>query len=772
MPAYTSDSDHHVLQALSTLSSAIAGADSLPEVYDAALDAFRDGLGVERASILLFDAHDIVRFVAWRGLSDAYRAAVDGHSPWTPDSPDPQPICVADVERAPDLASYRATFSAEGIRALAFIPLQVRDRVLGKFMCYYGAPHAFHTPETTLALTIAQQVAFAVERMRAYEAMRRNEARLRFALDAGRMGTWDWDLGTQRVVWSDNLPAIHGLPPGAFNGSFESYEREIHPDDKPRVMASASRAMSLGVPHEVEYRIVAPDGTVRWVEGKGRVEYGADGTPARMAGICMDISRRKRAELERAELAERAAFLADVSATLAQSLDYATTLQTVANLAVPRIADWCAVHMGRDDGAIQALAMAHADRDRADWIRHHRAPFRVRRDDDYGIAAAMRENRSLLHSEISDERLDTIVSDDALRDALRVLRVRSAMIVPIRASGHVVGAMTFVAAGDAARRFDTADLALAEEVAGRAGVAVENARLYTAAHQANRLKDEFLATLSHELRTPLNAILGWARMLEQGRIGPEKVPHGLAIIRRNAEAQARLISDLLDIARITSNKLHLDRQLLDVADVIRLAVEGIESQAKEAGVQVAVAAEPHVTALADSARLQQMAGNLLSNAIKFTPAGGRIHVDVRRAGAHVQIHVSDTGVGIRPDFLPHLFERFRQADASTTRNHSGLGLGLAITRHLAELHGGTVAAASDGPGRGATFTVSLPSAPEASDRSSCPGQRASTSDCAWLACACSPWTMTTIPGTSYASCCAGPERTCSLRPRPKRRCRR
>ena len=288
-------------------------------------------------------------------------------------------------------------------------------------MCYYGAPHVFHTRETTLALTIAQQIAFAVERMRAYEAMRRNEARLRFALDAGRMGTWDWDLGTQRVVWSDNLPAIHGLPPGAFSGSFESYEQQRSILTTSLVSWLRCRAQCRSaMPHEVEYRIVAPDGTVRWVEGKGRVEYGADGTPARMAGICMDISRRKRAELERAELAERAAFLADVSATLAQSLDYATTLQTVANLAVPRIADWCAVHMGRDDGAIQALAMAHADRDRADWIRHHRAPFRVRRRDDYGIAAAMRENRSLLYSEISDERLDAIVSDDALRDALRV----------------------------------------------------------------------------------------------------------------------------------------------------------------------------------------------------------------------------------------------------------------------------------------------------------------------------------------------------------------
>jgi signal transduction histidine kinase/ActR/RegA family two-component response regulator len=291
---------------------------------------------------------------------------------------------------------------------------------------------------------------------------------------------------------------------------------------------------------------------------------------------------------------------------------------------------------------------------------------------------------------------------------LQTLGIRSAMVVPIRTSGDVVGAITFMAAGDAARRFAPGDLALAEEVALRAGVAVENARLYTAAQRANRLKDEFLATLSHELRTPLNAVLGWARMLEEGHVSPERLPHAVGIIRRNAEAQARLISDILDVARITSNKLHLDLQPVDVSDTIRLAVDAIESQARSQGVRVIVTAEPGLTARADPARLQQMAWNLLSNAVKFTPAGGDVRADVRSFGNRIRVQVSDTGVGIERDFLPQLFERFRQGDASSTRAHGGLGLGLAITRHLVELHGGTVEAASAGPGRGATFTLYVP----------------------------------------------------------------
>jgi GAF domain-containing protein len=169
VPVHTRGGDHHVLQVLSTLSSAIARSTDLRNVYDAALDALRAGLGLERASILLFDSGDVLRFVAWRGLSDAYRAAVEGHSPWTPQSMDAKPICVADVHAATDLASYGPVFAAERIGALAFIPLLARDRVLGKFMCYYGTPHTFRETETALALTIAEQVAFAVERMHTHE---------------------------------------------------------------------------------------------------------------------------------------------------------------------------------------------------------------------------------------------------------------------------------------------------------------------------------------------------------------------------------------------------------------------------------------------------------------------------------------------------------------------------------------------------------------------------------------------------------------------------
>ena len=243
-----------------TLTKAISKARTVDEIYAAALDALSSGLGVERSSILLFDPDGTMRFKAYRGLSEGYRAAVEGHTPWTPSSVDPAPIVVPDVTRDESLAPYAGIFEREKIAAMSFIPLVSLDRVIGKFMLYYPVPHAPSDDELQLAGVIAALIAFAVERTRAEEQARRSEERLRFALDAASMGTWDWDLTANTVRWSENLERIHGLPEGTFDGTFASYEREIHPEDRERVLASAQRALREGVPHDVEY----PRGRARW----------------------------------------------------------------------------------------------------------------------------------------------------------------------------------------------------------------------------------------------------------------------------------------------------------------------------------------------------------------------------------------------------------------------------------------------------------------------------------------------------------------------------
>jgi signal transduction histidine kinase/CheY-like chemotaxis protein len=232
------------------------------------------------------------------------------------------------------------------------------------------------------------------------------------------------------------------------------------------------------------------------------------------------------------------------------------------------------------------------------------------------------------------------------------------------------------------------------------------------AERANRLKDEFLATLSHELRTPLNAILGWSQMLQNNNLDEAGVKRATGTIERNARAQSQLIDDILDVSRIITGKLRLDVRAVDLANVISAAVDAARPAAEAKNIRLQTLIDPQATQISgDSDRLQQVVWNLLSNAIKFTPKGGRVQVRLERVNSHIEIVISDTGAGIEPEFLPFVFERFRQSDGSMTRRHGGLGLGLAIVRQLVELHGGTVSVESKGGGQGAMFIVSLPFLP-------------------------------------------------------------
>jgi signal transduction histidine kinase len=231
------------------------------------------------------------------------------------------------------------------------------------------------------------------------------------------------------------------------------------------------------------------------------------------------------------------------------------------------------------------------------------------------------------------------------------------------------------------------------------------------AQAANRAKDEFLATLSHELRTPLNAILGWSRLLASGHLDPATSRRAIEIIERNTRLQAQLIEDLLDISRIITGKLRLEFRPVDIRSILEAAVDSVRPAADAKRVRLDVDIDGAQAIMCDPARMQQVVWNLLSNAIKFTPEHGRVHLTAKRSNGMVVVEVTDTGSGIAPEFLPYVFDRFRQQDAATTRAHGGLGLGLSIVRHLVELHGGTVEARSEGVDRGAAFAISVPLAP-------------------------------------------------------------
>ena len=286
-----------------------------------------------------------------------------------------------------------------------------------------------------------------------------------------------------------------------------------------------------------------------------------------------------------------------------------------------------------------------------------------------------------------------------------------------RASHYVMlpaairGGLAVVQARRAVREHQQAlQAALAAEKAARAD-----------AERADRLKDDFLSTLSHELRTPLNAILGWTHVLQRSPDKPETVLKGVQVIERNVKVQVRIIEDLLDVSKIVSGNLRLEPQLVELMPVIDAAIESVAPLAQARGVRLDRALDIQAApVLGDATRLQQVVWNLLTNSIKFTPAGGRVEIGLGRLDGSIKICVEDTGEGIDPSFLPHVFERLRQADGSTTRRHSGLGLGLSIVKHLVELHGGTVVAESAGRGQGSRFTVTLPIA-----KAQAPAQRAS-----------------------------------------------
>ncbi len=453
-----------------------------------------------------------------------------------------------------------------------------------------------------------------------------------------------------------------------------------------------------------ETRVRCADNTI--VE----IEYAATANvvPGRHFAVWREVGSRRRAE-------NMLAFLAEASTILSSSLDYKTAISSITRLAVPMLADWACADLVDSAGTICRLSVAHVDPTRVELAHELNRRWPAKLDDRSGIAAVIRTGEPEIFTEIPDLLLTETVQDPELLHIIRALGFRSSMCVPLIVRGRAIGALTFVSA-ESGRRFGPDNLVHAQELARRASIAIDNAWLYESeqnarrrADFANRAKDDFLATVSHELRTPLNAMLGWARILRLGQVSDEKKQHALEVIERNALTQAQLIEDLLDVSRIIAGKLRLNVRSLDLASLVRETVDTFRPASEAKALSLAVSLDPSVGPIAgDTVRLQQVIGNLLSNATKFTPAGGSIQVQLTKSNSGLCLVVRDSGCGIAPEFLSQVFERFAQADAHAVRAQSGLGLGLAISRHIVELHGGRIEIESAGLGKGTAVTVFLP----------------------------------------------------------------
>ena len=564
------------------------------------------------------------------------------------------------------------------------------------------------------------------EQRRSRRALDEASERLRLALAASHLGDWSWDAKTDKVTFSDTAARIFGLPSGS-EITWTEMRELLHPDDRERARVAVDTALASHIDYDIEYRLTRPDNHEAWISARGRGIYETDGSVAGMLGFVQDISESKETEETLREQADALRALNQIGQLISGELDLHKTVQAVTDAAT----EITGAHFGsffynilNEEGASYMLyTLAGAPRDVFDR-------FPMPRATDLFGPTFRGEGVVRIADVKKDPRYGKSSPYYGMPDG--DLRVTSYLAVPVVSrSGEVLGGLFFghpdpdvfterdevVVAGLASQAAVAMDNARLYEAAKRARAEAETAaaekeRLYRQAEESSRLKDEFLATISHELRTPLSAILGWARMLRMGQLAPENSTKALETIERNARAQAQLVDDLLDVSRIITGKLRMDVQPADPNTFIDAAVEAVRPAAEAKGVRVQKIIDTGPIAIpGDPVRLQQVVWNLLSNAIKFTPRGGRVQIQSQRVNSHLEIIVSDTGQGIAADFLPHVFDRFRQADQKTSRQHGGMGLGLSIVRHLVELHGGTVRAASEGEGHGSTFTVMLPITP-------------------------------------------------------------
>jgi PAS domain S-box-containing protein len=535
-----------------------------------------------------------------------------------------------------------------------------------------------------------------------------------------QMGAIFWEAAPDTPGFtfvSRGAESILGFPAERWVREPDFWISLVHPDDRGAVLEAWARTRTRrDGTEEFEFRAITADGLIVWLHAKAYVHRPSSGED-RLIGTIFDITSRKEVEEILRLNATRLESETRVRRTLhriGSELASELTLERVVQLAT----DEATALTGAQFGAFFYNVTSHEGEAYTLYTLSG-----VPRDAFESFS--MLRNTALFAPTFSGAgivRLDDLTTDprygrNAAHSAMHEgrLPVRSYLAVPVVSrSNEVLGGLFFGHSQVGAFTQEHQDLAAG--IAGWTALAIDNARLYSAAEKArqsaeaaNRAKDEFLATMSHELRTPLNAVLGWIHLLRSGSASPEKRERALATIERNARAQAQIIDDLLDVSRIVTGKFALKVAAVDLAAVVDGALETIN---------LAVAAKPltlirHLQVLpmpvsGDADRLRQVITNLLTNAVKFTPPGGRIEVRLDEAGDMARIEVRDTGQGIEPAFLSHVFDRFWQSDTSMARVHGGLGLGLAIVRHIVEMHGGTVRADSPGIGLGATFTVELP----------------------------------------------------------------
>ena len=527
-------------------------------------------------------------------------------------------------------------------------------------------------PENPETETIVAFYIDLTEISRVEAELKNNQERLQIAQQAGKIGTFEWNVQTNELASTPELEALYGHSAGGFDNSYQNLLAMVHPDDRALTQQQWQAAAASGEELNIEFRICRPDSSIGWIACRAKVFQDDRGLPLRAIGVNVDITDRKQAEAARSQTNQTLEALIQACPLGITVFSADDGIVKMWNPAAERIFGW-----SESEAVGQFLPCIPADK----------------REEFTANLTKISQGNAIAGMETQRQRKDGCAIDISL------------WATPVRDAKGNINCMSIVA-DISDRKLVEAEIAqlLDREQAARAE-----------AEAINRLKDEFLATLSHELRTPLNVILGWAQRLRGLPYTEEDLAGGLEAIERQSRVQVQLVEDLLDVSRIIQGKLALKAGWFVMANAIEIALSSVIFVAQAKSVTVSSELDPTVKLMwGDAQRLQQVFSNLLTNAVKFTPAGGtvKLHLSAvavaNSAPNYLQITVSDSGKGISAEFLPYVFDRFRQADGSITRPDSGLGLGLAIVRHLVELHGGTVRAESPDKDRGATFTVMLP----------------------------------------------------------------
>jgi PAS domain S-box-containing protein len=541
------------------------------------------------------------------------------------------------------------------------------------------------------------------ERKQAAAAMAASERQFRQLADAIPQIVWisapDLSVRYYNMRWHQYT----GLSPEASYAP-DGWKSAVHPDDVSRIYQAVNVAEATGQPFEAEYRLREARGTFRWHLGRAVTVTDESGALIARFGTATDIDDRKREE-------QSARFLAAVSPTLSYLESEEPALRELARLAVLEFADWCAVDLTVEGGPLHRVAIAHAELEKIALARSLFRRYPPRPDSHGEVLQVIGTDRPILIPEVSPAQIASWSRNADHRAALESLGLRSYLCVPLKGRSGTIGAITFLTA-ESGRSFTPSDLSVAENVAHRAAVSIENARLYAAVAEGDRRKTEFLATLAHELRNPLAPLRHGAALLTATPCLGDEAQAAAAIIERQVVHLARLVDDLIDVSRISMGKIELRKEALDLNIAARHTLDAIQASADAQGHSLRISLPDHPVVLeADPSRIEQVLWNLLSNAIKYTEPGGHIAMEIEHVDGRATIRVRDDGIGISPEMLPRVFDLFVQVERRSTRAQGGLGVGLSLVKNLVELHGGTVSVESAGNNLGSEFVVTLPASP-------------------------------------------------------------